>query len=83
MPGGYTDWLTSGNINFAFGDKPTRKRFVLPQKEMFSYIWLNKTGSDITVTAAKVKIKVQAPLGGCTINTIQIGQWNFVAMGVR
>ena len=83
MPGGYLDWLTSPNINYAFGDKPVRKRFVLPQKEMFSYIWLNKTGSDITVTDAKVKIKVQAPLGGCTINTIQIGQWNFVAMGVR
>lgn len=84
MPGGYTDWLTSANINYAFGDKTGgRKRFILPQKEMFSFVWFNKTANDITVTSVKVKVKVQAPLGGCTINTIKLGQWNFIAMGVR
>lgn len=84
MPGGYTDWLTTPNLNYSYGDKTgARNRFILPQKEMFSYIWINKTGADITVTAAKVKVKVQSPLGGCTQNTIKLQQFNLLAMGVR
>lgn len=79
MPGGYSNWITKFNVSFS---DPV-DGLIIKQKVMFSYIYFNKTALDQTITTAEVRVRVQAPLVGCTQNTIRIKEWTFMAMGAR
>lgn len=70
------------NLDQSFSDK-IQNKFIVEQREAFSYIYINKTGSNITLNNVSVKVKVQVPLGGCTANTIKIKEYRLIAMGVR
>ena len=70
------------NEDTSFSDK-IQSKFIVQQREAFSYLYINKTGSDITLTNCSIRVKVQAPLGGCTANTIKIQEFRLVAIGVR
>lgn len=48
-----------------------------------SYIYINKTANNQTITIMKPRVRVQVPQGAATANTITLKEFEFVAMGVR
>lgn len=86
---GYSLTSNPGCIDNHYVDKDTsfsdkiQHKFIVEQREAFSYLYINKTGSNITLNNVFVKVKVQAPLGGCTANTIKITEYRLIAIGVR
>lgn len=48
-----------------------------------SYIYINKTANDQTITETKPRVRVQVPNGTATANTITLKEFEFVSMGVR
>lgn len=48
-----------------------------------SYIYINKTANNQTITETKPRVRVQVPNGTATANTITLKEFEFVSMGVR
>jgi hypothetical protein len=53
------------------------------QREGFSYLYINKTGANITFTNVRVRVKVDVPVGAATANTISLKEFRIVAIGAR
>lgn len=70
------------NEDTSYSDK-IQSKFIVQQREAFSYLYINKTGATITLTNCSIRVKVQTPLAGCTVNTIKIQEYRLVAIGVR
>lgn len=78
---GITD-LTFQAIPTSFSDK-TQYKLIVQQREAFSYLYINKTGANITLTNVRVKVKVQQPFGTAGQNQITIKEFQTVALGAR
>jgi hypothetical protein len=48
-----------------------------------SYIYINKTANDQTITEMKPRVRVAVPQGAAGPNTITLKEFEFVAMGVK
>jgi hypothetical protein len=69
-------------INQSYSDK-IQSQLVVQQREGFSYVYINKTGANITFTNVRVKVRVDTPLGLATANTISLKEFRIVAIGGR
>jgi len=68
--------------NASFSDIATND-LIVQVRVAQSYIYINKTNSDQTITEMKPRIRVQVPQGAATANTITLKEFEFVAMGVK
>ena len=77
---GYAPSATENNGSFsdiANGD------LIVQYRISQSYIYINKTANNQTITIMKPRVRVQVPQGAATANTITLKEFEFVAMGVR
>ena len=70
------------NLISSFSDK-TQGKLIVQQREAFSYLYINKTAANITLTNVRVKVKVQQPFGTSTQNRITLKEFRIVALGAR
>jgi hypothetical protein len=69
-------------INSSYSDK-IQFQLVVQQREGFSYLYINKTGANITFTNVRVRVRVDVPVGAATANTISLKEFRIVAIGAR
>lgn len=70
------------NKNIAFSDK-IQSELIVNQREAFSYIYFNTAAPNKVITDCRVRFKVQVPLAGCTVNTVELKEFRLVAQGIR
>ena len=68
--------------NSSISDK-IQSKLIVDQKEGFSYIYFNKGAPSQVITDARVRVKVDTPLAGCTANTITLKEYRLIAIGAR
>ena len=69
------------NNNHSYSDK-IYSQLIVNQREAFSYIYINKTGSPQTITLSTLRIKVETPSSGTNMQ-IKLKEFTFVTMGAR
>jgi hypothetical protein len=77
---GYAPSASENNASFS---DIANQDLIVQNRIAQSYIYINKTANDQTITIMKPRVRVQVPQGTCTANTITLKEFEFVAMGVR
>jgi molybdopterin-binding protein len=77
---GYAPSQTENNASFS---DIANSDLIVQVRVAQSYIYINKTNSDQTITIMKPRVRVQVPQGAATTNTITLKEFEFVSMGVR
>lgn len=81
--GGPNGWAPSQSEAGASFSDIANNELIVQVRVAQSYIYINKTGSDQTITETKPRVRVQVPNGTATVNTITLKEFEFVSMGVR
>lgn len=77
---GYAPSASENNASFS---DIANKDLIVQNRIAQSYIYINKTANNQTITIMKPRVRVQVPQGAATANTITLKEFEFVAMGVR
>lgn len=77
---GYAPSQTENNASFS---DIVNQDLIVQVRVAQSYIYINKTVNDQTITIMKPRVRVQVPQGAATTNTITLKEFEFVSMGVR
>lgn len=76
-------WAPSQSENNGSFSDIANQDLIVQYRIAQSYIYINKTANNQTITIMKPRVRVQVPQGGATANTITLKEFEFVAMGVR
>lgn len=76
-------WAPSQSENNASFSDIVNQDLIVQVRVAQSYIYINKTANNQTITIMKPRVRVQVPQGAATANTITLKEFEFVAMGVR
>lgn len=81
--GGANGWAPSQSEASASFSDIANQELIVQVRVAQSYIYINKTANDQTITETKPRVRVQVPNGTATANTITLKEFEFVSMGVR
>jgi len=81
--GGPNGWAPSQSEASASFSDIANQELIVQVRVAQSYIYINKTANDQTITETKPRVRVQVPNGTATANTITLKEFEFVSMGVR
>lgn len=81
--GGPNGWAPSQSEAGASFSDIANSELIVQVRVAQSYIYINKTANDQTITETKPRVRVQVPNGTATVNTITLKEFEFVSMGVR
>lgn len=81
--GGPNGWAPSQSEAGASFSDIANGELIVQVRVAQSYIYINKTANDQTITEMKPRVRVQVPNGTATVNTITLKEFEFVAMGVK
>ena len=76
-------WAPAQTENNASFSDIVNQDLIVQVRVAQSYIYINKTANNQTITIMKPRVRVQVPQGAATANTITLKEFEFVAMGVR